>query len=313
MNAPIALFVYNRPEHTRRVLHYLKENELASQSALYIFCDGPKPDATATDIEKIKNVRTIVSAASGFEKVIVEFSESNKGLSGSITYGINKVFEKYDTIIVFEDDILAHPSFLKFCNQALRTYKKDESVFAISGFSFPLKVQLPPTYFLRAGAVWGWACWKRSWNHFSMNTEKLIEEIEKNGRVSEFDFNNNFHFFEMLKNHHVGKVSSWDVCWYASIFIANGLTYYPSGSLTVNIGMDGSGTHYSKTIYADSFHPDFTISAGECLAILNHRPAVIAEDRKAHQTLAKYLFTYQKGGMANLVKQVFKKYFGIRF
>jgi hypothetical protein len=35
--APIALFVYNRPEHTRRTLNYLKNNLLADESRLYIF------------------------------------------------------------------------------------------------------------------------------------------------------------------------------------------------------------------------------------------------------------------------------------
>lgn len=35
--APIVLFVYNRPEHTRACLEYLERNELAAESELYVF------------------------------------------------------------------------------------------------------------------------------------------------------------------------------------------------------------------------------------------------------------------------------------
>jgi hypothetical protein len=44
--APIALFVYNRPDHTRRTITHLKKNVLADESRLYIFCDAPKTEAT---------------------------------------------------------------------------------------------------------------------------------------------------------------------------------------------------------------------------------------------------------------------------
>ena len=40
--APIVLFVYNRPEHTRACLEYLERNELAAESELYVFADGAK-------------------------------------------------------------------------------------------------------------------------------------------------------------------------------------------------------------------------------------------------------------------------------
>ena len=40
--APIVLFVYNRPEHTRACLEYLERNELAAESELYVFADGVK-------------------------------------------------------------------------------------------------------------------------------------------------------------------------------------------------------------------------------------------------------------------------------
>jgi hypothetical protein len=37
--APIALFVYNRPEHTRQTVDALAENGLAAESDLFVFSD----------------------------------------------------------------------------------------------------------------------------------------------------------------------------------------------------------------------------------------------------------------------------------
>ena len=51
--APIVLFVYNRPQHTLKTLEALMQNELAEMSELFIFCDGPKADATKQDQERI--------------------------------------------------------------------------------------------------------------------------------------------------------------------------------------------------------------------------------------------------------------------
>ncbi len=49
--APIALFVYNRPEHTRRTLAFLQKNLLADESRLFIYSDAP---ADESDREKVK-------------------------------------------------------------------------------------------------------------------------------------------------------------------------------------------------------------------------------------------------------------------
>ncbi|HOD41388.1 MAG TPA: glycosyltransferase family 2 protein, partial [Candidatus Wallbacteria bacterium] len=42
--APIVLFVYNRPDHTRRTVEALLKNEFAGESELIVFSDGPKND-----------------------------------------------------------------------------------------------------------------------------------------------------------------------------------------------------------------------------------------------------------------------------
>ena len=60
--APIALFTYNRPDFAFNTLKSLKNCELSGQSELYFFSDGPKPNATKKDIEKINKVRDVIES-----------------------------------------------------------------------------------------------------------------------------------------------------------------------------------------------------------------------------------------------------------
>ena len=40
--APVILFTYNRPEHTRRTIEALAKNELAQDTELFVFSDAAK-------------------------------------------------------------------------------------------------------------------------------------------------------------------------------------------------------------------------------------------------------------------------------
>ena len=55
--APIVLFVYNRPRHTRQTIEALQKNHLAQESQLFIYSDAPK-DKNAE--ENVKEVRKYI-------------------------------------------------------------------------------------------------------------------------------------------------------------------------------------------------------------------------------------------------------------
>jgi len=50
--APIVLFVYNRPWHTRQTLEALSKNVLADQSQLFVYADGPRVKAKSEEIRQ---------------------------------------------------------------------------------------------------------------------------------------------------------------------------------------------------------------------------------------------------------------------
>jgi len=141
--APIALFTYNRPDLALKTLKSLKNCELSGQSELYIFSDGPKPNATRKDIGKIQEVRDVIESGQWCGNVHIIKHEKNIGLRGSIVGGVNKVLERQEKIIVLEDDLLLSPGFLKYMNRALDVYEENEKVMHIAGYLFPLEEEFP--------------------------------------------------------------------------------------------------------------------------------------------------------------------------
>src|SRR5690242_14206934 len=105
MPSPIALFVYNRPDHTRQTIEALRKNTLAPESDLYVCSDGPKPNA----VDAVNATRAHLRTISGFKSVSIHENETNKGLANSIISGVSRVLETHDTIIVVEDDLVTSP------------------------------------------------------------------------------------------------------------------------------------------------------------------------------------------------------------
>ena len=247
--APIALFVYKRPEHTRRTVEALQRNELAAASDLIIFSDGPK---TPADFCMVAEVRSYLSTITGFKSVTVCEQETNRGLANSIIAGVTEVVNQYGRIIVLEDDLVTSPYFLRYMNEALVLYEHEEKVISIHGYTYPVKKQLPETFFLPGADCWGWATWLRGWALFESDSSKLLEQLQLKKLVKTFNVMGSYPFFKMLQDQHDGKIDSWAICWRASAVVNGKMTLYPGHSLVKNIGLDGSGIHCGTDYYYDT-------------------------------------------------------------
>lgn len=238
--APIVLFVYNRPDHTRRTLAALSANPLAAESDLIIYADGPKKPEHALSVDQ---AREVARRASGFKSVKLVERDENLGLAKSIIGGVSEVCSDYGRVIVVEDDLLVAPSFLSFMNCGLDRYANDDGVLQVSGFMFPGTPAKPDAFFLPLSTTWGWATWRRAWETFDPSLSKL-KMLESDPELRQrFDLNGSYPYFEMAKQQQRGVVDSWGICWYMTVFFRRGLVLYPSRSLVTNIGADGSGTH----------------------------------------------------------------------
>ena len=164
MASPIALFVYSRPEHTRRTVESLLNNNLASESDLIVFSDAAR---TPQKREAVDEVRTYLTTVKGFRSVTVHHRPHNFGLAKSIIEGVTEVLQQYERVIVLEDDLVTSPFFLTYMNQALERFANDNRVVSIHGYVYPVRGALPEAFFLPGADCWGWATWRRGWACFN--------------------------------------------------------------------------------------------------------------------------------------------------
>ncbi len=240
--SPIILFVYNRPNHTRKTLEALSANELADKSELFIYADGPKENASSEILEKIKQVRAIAHEKQWCKNVTVIESEKNKGLADSIISGVTEVVNKYGKVIVLEDDIVTGKYFLQYMNDALENYKDEERVMSVTGYSLDLdhKEKLPETFFLPWFECWSWATWSRSWSYFKRNPEELVNTYTKK-QIKRINVNGTSNHWQQVLDNYCGKIKTWAIFFLAAICEHNGLVLYTRDSLCKNIGFDDSG------------------------------------------------------------------------
>lgn len=237
--SPVVLFVYNRPEHTKKTLDALAANKYASQTDLIVYSDAAK---NLSAEESVRQVRQIISQyASLFANVSIVEREINCGLAKNIIEGVTQVINQYDQVIVLEDDIVTSPSFLEFMNSALSKYKNSEQVWHISGWNYPIDSDgLSETFFWRTMNCWGWATWADRWQHFTKDPQRLVQSWSKD-EIKRFNLDGKYNFWSQVTANAQGKLNTWAIFWYATIFKHHGLCLNPVQSYVANIGHDGSG------------------------------------------------------------------------
>lgn len=244
--APIVLFVYNRPRHTQQTVEALRKNDLATESDLFIFADGPKVNATEEQKEKIRQVREYIHKINGFKSVTIFEKETNCGLANSVVYGVTKVIDQKGKVIVLEDDIITHRFFLRFMNEALNFYEHDDRIYNIGAYIE--NIGIPKDYNKDIFAsyrceTWGWATWKDCWakynhefDHFEILKTRKVKDVSKFNRGGD-------DLFLMLEALERGQIDSWALRWQHCMFLNNALCVRPVINLVANIGCDGTGIH----------------------------------------------------------------------
>ena len=245
--APVVLFVYNRPEHTARLLQSLSKNPEISQSDLFVFSDGP---SSKSDQALVEDTRKVCESY-GFAKTVdVIKRDFNVGLAQNIIGGVSEIVNRYGSVIVLEDDLVLSPGFLRYMNCALGHYREHEQVFHISGYWHPTRpnAEVDDYFFLRMGTCWGWATWKRAWSFFRNDPLLLKRELaRKNPGLRRFDMGGAGSFLSQLNRNIDGSLNTWAIKWYATIFINDALSLHPKVSFVDNVGHDGSGTNCNSS------------------------------------------------------------------
>jgi hypothetical protein len=167
---PVVLFTYNRPDHLRRTLDCLRENQVP---LIYAFSDGPKTPEVAA---RVSEVRRILREIDWCEVNLVERTE-NLGLGKSILTGVSEVLQKHMAIIVFEDDLICVPGTYQYLCTALEHYKDDPHVMSVTGWTHPLVVPKDigdQPYFDGRAECWSWGTWARAWKGMDQDAMSLL-------------------------------------------------------------------------------------------------------------------------------------------
>lgn len=246
--APVVAFAYNRVDKIRNCLESLEKNVWCDCTKLYIFSDGPKVDGDVKVIQTRKYLKSYVERSAFASCELIE-APYNKGLANSIIDGVTKIVNQYGKVIVVEDDLLFHDHFLMFMNKALDFYKKDGSIGAINGYTYPIEKLNrygKYVYMLEKGDCWGWATWADRWSNAvwaSVDFKEYLDngKLRKNFEKLEYGWDN------LMVAQMNGLVDSWAIRWVYYLWQNKLYSIYPRDSYVSNVGFDASGTHCNSS------------------------------------------------------------------
>jgi hypothetical protein len=237
--APVAFFLFNRPEHTLRVFARIRE---ARPERLFLIADGPRHEAERALCDK---ARAVVADVDWPCEVQRDFSPVNLGLRQRLESGNAWVFRQVHEAILLEDDCLPDPSFFTFCTELLNRYRDEPRVMAISG---DCHVPYPPPgqsyWFSRYAFYWGWATWARAWRHYDAELAGWRNAQTRRAFLRGCETLDERLFwrrtFRRVQN---GTLDSCGYRWTFSVAAHNGLCVHPSVNLVQNIGFGSNSTH----------------------------------------------------------------------
>ncbi|MDL2267237.1 methyltransferase, TIGR04325 family [Desulfovibrio sp. OttesenSCG-928-G15] len=244
--APVIVFACNRPVHLRRTLEALAANDLACETDVVIFCDGPR-----YEVEKplADAVYKVAAGARGFKSCTVSKRDAHLGLTYSVIEGVDEALAKNDRVIIMEDDLLASPYFLRFMNEALRLYIDEPKVSCVSGRCFPHSVSTPPeSFFLPGSDCAGWATWKRAWQLFEKDGTTLARQLGERRLGNILNRGCGCDCMSMLQDSATGRVGSWSAHWLATALLNDMYYLVPGRSLVLNIGNGDSDRQNTRMI-----------------------------------------------------------------
>ncbi len=269
---PVLLLVFNRPDLVERQLAVLRE---VGVERLFVVADGPRPHCPA-DAARCRETRELLEGFDGCT-VLRRFLPVNLGCHELIPRAVSWFFQQVDFGIILEDDCLAHPDFFRLCTELGARYA-DTEVMAIAGSNFQRgRHRGEPGasyYFSRYGDMWGWASWRRAWQHYRHGLPGLGGFL-RSGALEDIAGSRRMGGLWARRLRQVASEPRWDYHWLYTIWRKGGLCVFPNRNLVSNLGFREDGTTITPMMRGP-----FSEIPVEALGPLRH-PRRIAVDRQA--------------------------------
>lgn len=256
---PVVLVLFNRPALTAQVFAVIRQ---LRPCQLFLIADGPRP-THPDDVARCAATRQVVAQIDWPCSVQRNYSETNLGCGQRVASGLDWVFSQVDAAIILEDDILPDASFFPFCHDLLTRYRDDERVAYISGYNSLGHWNAAQTsYFAcRHGSIWGWATWKRAWQHYDFTLARFRSwEIEAILAHHMPDPEHAAHQAWIFHHYDGVTIDTWDIQWTLACLLSGGLCLMPSRNLVKNLGFHTEATHTVDPFDMRSDLANFTLS-----------------------------------------------------
>lgn len=297
--APVLICTLNRHIHFKRCVESLAASTYANKSDLFIGLDYPSNDTHWAGYEIIK---AYLPTITGFKTVNIVAREKNFGVTDNWSGMIEYVFERYDRIILSEDDNVFAKSFLSFINGGLCNFEKDPLVLAICGYKFPFDIpkSFPYNFFYSKGfSGWGFGTWRNKYIAQHWNN-KSIKEIEKYMRKPwKALFLNSYQYglFDGLVNIVDSGKFTGDRMYCFSNLVNGTYSVFPTVSKVRNTGHDGSGVHSTKMERSENIFINQLVDSETTLTYRMHHEyenKIIGAAFKKHHRNYNYLRFHYK-------------------
>ena len=258
-DVPVVLVIFRRPDTTRRVFEAIRE---ARPKQLFIVADGPRPDIQGEE-EKCRAARDVVADIDWDCEVCRCYADENMGCKQRVSSGLDWVFDQVNEAIILEDDCVPHATFFPYCSELLDRYRDDERVMVVSGNNFqpPGRDYGGSYYFSAYNHCWGWATWRRSWEHYDGNFEAWQDLRETEWLHGWLASESAAHYWGSIFDLAVrGEIDSWAYPWTFSCWVQHGLSVLPSVNLVSNIGIGPEATHTKNHSGIVDSQPAYPIS-----------------------------------------------------
>lgn len=246
MKTPVAFIIFKRPHTTEKVFEAIRQ---AKPPKLFVIADGSRAEHPG-EAEKCEATRAIIERVDWNCEVIKNYSDTNLGCAKRVVSGIDWVFSNVEEAIILEDDCVPHPTFFPFCEELLEKYRYDSRVASISGSNYQLGYRRTnySYYFSIYNHCWGWASWRRAWQHFDIYM-KLWPQIQAEGCLNDILEDHKAvkywsHLFQSVFENPSDQI--WDYQWTFGCWIQSALSIIPTGNLISNIGFGLESTHFTS-------------------------------------------------------------------
>ncbi len=242
LQTPVVMLTFNRPALTRRVLEAVAA---ARPPRLYVVSDGPRA-THPNDARAVAEVRALFDELPWACEVVRDFADTNLGLRRRVSSGLSAAFAAEERLIVLEDDCLPHATFFPFCEALLERYAEDERIATITGTNFQRGQRRTEAsyYFSHRHHVWGWASWRRAWQHFDLAMTRWPEFVAAGGMATVTDDPYEESYWTVLyKQAFEGVLNSWAYPWSFNCLAEGALCIRPNMNLVTNLGGADDPTH----------------------------------------------------------------------